>query len=133
MWRVSRVRAAGSSARFSALTLGFFDVAQGLARVRKRFECFSALTLGFFDVASAWAARRAAFWRFSALTLGFFDVASRRRVFWCRSFRFSALTLGFFDVARLAQLDRDIAGEFQCPNAGLLRCGSTCRVERHPA
>ncbi len=36
---------------FSALTLGFFDVASVSSTVPCVLRCFSALTLGFFDVA----------------------------------------------------------------------------------
>ena len=38
---------------------------------------------------------------------------------------FSALTLGFFDVAVKMWIPRDHTCKFQCPNAGLLRCGLT--------
>ena len=37
--------------------------------------------------------------------------------------RFSALTLGFFDVARATGVLQFRHTSFQCPNAGLLRCG----------
>ena len=37
--------------RFSALTLGFFDVANTYVAGARKATCFSALTLGFFDVA----------------------------------------------------------------------------------
>ena len=41
----------------------------------------------------------------------------------CQKDSFSALTLGFFDVARRAKTDITAFIAFQCPNAGLLRCG----------
>ena len=42
--------------------------------------------------------------------------------------RFSALTLGFFDVAICGRRPASYAHRFQCPNAGLLRCGLELRV-----
>ena len=60
---------------FSALTLGFFDVATGTADFISSAVSFSALTLGFFDVAPRQAALGRLVQGFSALTLGFFDVA----------------------------------------------------------
>ena len=36
---------------------------------------------------------------------------------------FSALTLGFFDVAHKLRVLWNHDAWFQCPNAGLLRCG----------
>ena len=65
-----------------------------------RLNCFSALTLGFFDVAHGQGDGPAWPLCFSALTLGFFDVARSSSVL-ASSLRasFSALTLGFFDVA----------------------------------
>ena len=62
-------------------------------------------------------------WCFSALTLGFFDVALSSWRLAPFTASFSALTLGFFDVADLLALGGLLLGTFQCPNAGLLRCG----------
>ena len=45
--------------------------------------------------------------------------------------RFSALTLGFFDVADIAKYARHYTTLFQCPNAGLLRCGSAVPGDVH--
>ena len=52
MWRVKETRDGGLELKcFSALTLGFFDVAMSLSEAYRVSCCFSALTLGFFDVA----------------------------------------------------------------------------------
>ena len=51
MWLVFLTGPAQRLAGFSALTLGFFDVAGGLPQEIQSYTCFSALTLGFFDVA----------------------------------------------------------------------------------
>ena len=46
--------------------------------------------------------------------------------------RFSALTLGFFDVAAAQRVLAEALRQFQCPNAGLLRCG-VARLSPGPA
>ncbi len=111
---------------FSALTLGFFDVARpavdgrvhmdqfqcpnagllrcGRLRLRpgffrqRQFQCPNA---GLLRCGAGTPTRTApSVPRFSALTLGFFDVAPPRPVTPRTWQSFSALTLGFFDVAR---------------------------------
>ena len=93
-------------------------------------NCFSALTLGFFDVATAYGMTELYAHAFQCPNAGLLRCGpSSCRV--CRRIRrFSALTLGFFDVAMTAHTVSMETQTFQCPNAGLLRCGHQRSITR---
>ena len=96
---------------------------------------FSALTLGFFDVARLLARRDEVVFQFQCPNAGLLRCGQTGSMSLGESTCFSALTLGFFDVAWLFLGCTHFRVEFQCPNAGLLRCGepSRCAAPLQPS